>query len=29
LQSRYDIDVAEDALSERVSREVHPMMAAV
>ena len=29
LQSRYDMDVAEDALSERVSREVHPMMAAV
>src|SRR5512136_2397415 len=29
LQSRYDMDVAEDALSERVSREVRPMMAAV
>ena len=29
LQSRYDMDVAEDALSERVAREVHPMMATV
>jgi addiction module HigA family antidote len=29
LQSRYDMDVAEDALSERVSREVHPMTVAV
>jgi len=29
LQSRYDMDIAEDALSERVSREVHPMMVAV
>jgi antitoxin HigA-1 len=29
LQSRYDMDVAEDALSERVSREVRPIMAAV
>jgi addiction module HigA family antidote len=29
LQSRYDMDVAEDALSKRVSREVHPMTAAV
>jgi addiction module HigA family antidote len=29
LQSRYDMDVAEDALSERVSREVHPMMGAL
>lgn len=27
LQSRYDIDVAEDVLSERVMREVHPLMA--
>jgi antitoxin HigA-1 len=29
LQSRYDVDVAEDALSKRVEREVHPMTAAV
>jgi addiction module HigA family antidote len=29
LQSRYDMDVAEDALSEQVVREVRPMMAAV
>jgi addiction module HigA family antidote len=29
LQSRYDMDVAEDALSEQVAREVHPMRAAV
>ena len=29
LQSRYDMDVAEDALSEQVTREVRPMMAAV
>ena len=29
LQSRYDMDVAEDALSEQVAREVRPMMAAV
>jgi len=29
LQSRYDMDIAEDALSERVAREVRPMMAAV
>jgi len=29
LQSRYDMDVAEDVLSERVTREVHPMAAAV
>jgi addiction module HigA family antidote len=27
LQSRYDMDVAEDSLSERVAREVHPLMA--
>jgi addiction module HigA family antidote len=27
LQSRYDMDVAEDALSERVAREVRPMEA--
>ena len=29
LQSRYDMDVAEDALAEKVAREVHPLMAAV
>jgi plasmid maintenance system antidote protein VapI len=29
LQSRYDMDVAEDALSEQVAREVRPMMVAV
>jgi addiction module HigA family antidote len=29
LQSRYDMDVAEDTLAERVSREVRPLMAAV
>jgi addiction module HigA family antidote len=27
LQSRYDMDVAEDALSEKVAREVRPLMA--
>jgi addiction module HigA family antidote len=27
LQSRYDMDVAEDALSDRVAREVRPMEA--
>jgi addiction module HigA family antidote len=27
LQSRYDMDVAEDALSEKVTREVRPLMA--
>ena len=27
LQSRYDMDVAEDALSEQVAREVRPMEA--
>jgi addiction module HigA family antidote len=27
LQSRYDMDVAEDSLSERVAREVRPWMA--
>jgi addiction module HigA family antidote len=27
LQSRYDMDVAEDALSEQVAREVRPLMA--
>jgi len=26
LQSRYDMDVAEDALSKRVAREVRPLM---
>ena len=25
LQSRYDMDVAEDALAEQVAREVHPL----
>ncbi len=29
LQSRYDMDVAEDALAETVAREVRPLMAAV
>ena len=29
LQSRYDMDVAEDSLSERVAREVRPRKAAV
>ena len=28
LQSRYDMDVAEDALSERVAREVRPLKGA-
>ncbi|MEE9913363.1 MAG: HigA family addiction module antidote protein [Deltaproteobacteria bacterium] len=28
LQSRYDMDIAEDALSDQVSREVHPMQMA-
>jgi len=28
FQSRYDIDVAEDALSEKVAREVRPLTAA-
>jgi addiction module HigA family antidote len=27
LQSRYDMDVAEDSLSEQVAREVRPLMA--
>jgi addiction module HigA family antidote len=27
LQGRYDMDIAEDALSEKVEREVHPMQA--
>ena len=29
LQSRYDMDVTEDALSEKVTREVHPLSIAV
>jgi addiction module HigA family antidote len=29
LQSRYDMDVAEDSLSERVAREVQPLKTAV
>jgi addiction module HigA family antidote len=29
LQSRYDMDVAEDGLAEKVAREVRPLMAAV
>ena len=29
LQSRYDMDVTEDALSEQVTREVHPLRAVV
>jgi len=29
LQSRYDMDIAEDALSEQVAREVRPMRAAI
>ena len=29
LQGRYDIDVAEDALSEKVAMEVRPLMVAV
>ena len=29
LQCRYDMDVAEDALSEKVAMEVRPLMAAV
>jgi addiction module HigA family antidote len=29
LQSRFDLDSAEDALSERVTREVQPLKAAV
>jgi predicted nucleic acid-binding protein len=27
LQSRYDMDIAEDALSEHVAREARPLMA--
>ena len=29
LQGRYDMDIVEDALSERVAREVRPLRAAV
>ena len=29
LQSRHDMDIAEDVLSEQVAREVHPLMAAM
>ena len=29
LQSRYDMDVSDDALSEQVTREVHPFRLAV
>lgn len=29
LQSRYDMDVTEDALSEKVTREVYPLRAVV
>ena len=29
LQSRYDMDITEDALSEQVAREVHPLSMAV
>jgi len=29
LQSRYDMDIAEDVLSEHVAREVRPLMASV
>lgn len=29
LQSRYDMDITEDALSEQVEREVHPLRAVV
>ncbi len=29
LQSRYDMDITEDALSEKVTREVHPLSIAV
>ncbi len=29
LQSRYDMDIAEDALSEQVTREVHPLRMAI
>jgi antitoxin HigA-1 len=29
LQTRYDMDVAEDGLSDQVAREVHPLMSDV
>ncbi|MCR4318913.1 MAG: HigA family addiction module antitoxin [Candidatus Brocadiaceae bacterium] len=29
LQSRYDMDIAEDSLSEQVAREVHPLTVVV
>ncbi len=29
LQSRYDMDITEDALSDQVAREVHPLSMAV
>jgi antitoxin HigA-1 len=29
LQSRYDMDIAEDALSDQIAREVHPLHMAV
>jgi plasmid maintenance system antidote protein VapI len=29
LQNRYDMDIAEDALSEQVAREVRPTTAAI
>jgi addiction module HigA family antidote len=29
LQSRYDMDITEDALSDKVAREVHPLRMAV
>ena len=29
LQSRYDMDIVEDVMSEQVAREVHPLMAPV
>lgn len=29
LQSRYDMDIAEDTLSEQVARQVHPLAVAV
>jgi addiction module HigA family antidote len=29
LQSRYDMDIAEDALSDKVMRQVHPLATAI
>lgn len=29
LQSRYDMDITEDALSDQVAREVHPLSVAI